>query len=223
MKTWKSRTVGAPGPSPGIAERGFSAPHFESPGSVLPDTRGHSFGEVSVVGQTTQLMPDRPDATLQLKLITDETALGVFKKLLERSSSTADSAPGHHVLAGVNSLPNDLKADVNKTIASVGAVCATLRGNNPPDFWETKYYDTWRSGHRNDGGWLAAHDIDVVDTGDAARNAYWAASESRYIELTITGTWRLLWDVSTNVVYLTPHYEDDGSHSPFFLLTGLSF
>lgn len=170
-------------------------------------------------------LPAVAAALAQRKTLTDHAEKAAYGKVLAASTSVSTTKGTPNVLAGVAGIPQPWQTLVQQVVAKVNTVNTALNapgaGN---DLWQDggAGADLVRTPHDNREGWLANPTTYVAAPGFSAAIAAWgAAIGERYIELTVDSSWRLVWDLNTNTVYLTLHYDNDGTHSPFFRINGL--
>jgi hypothetical protein len=165
--------------------------------------------------------------TVQRKTLTDHKEKAAYRTVLGACTSISTSRGTQNVLPGIAGIPQPWQGKAQAAVVKMNTVNAALNtpgaGNNVwTDGGATA--DLVRTPHDNRDGWLANPTAYVPPAGASAAIAAWGAQfGERYIELTVDSSWRLVWDLNTNSVYLTLHYDNDGSHSPFFLITGLQF
>ena len=161
--------------------------------------------------------------TVQRRTLTDHAEKLAYGNVLKAATSRSTTAGTANVLNGLGGIPGALQQKVRDVVTLILNVNTNLRAGNTTDLYESGEITAkqFRMSHNNDQNWLPAVAA-PGGTGDLAQDAWAVYSTTQYAEITVDSSWRLVWDINNNVVYLTLHYDNDGTHSPFFEIQGLA-
>ncbi len=188
----------------------------------------------TIGNQATQSFLQR--ANVQLASALTSTLPGIInrKKLTDHNekiqynavltaASTKSKTKGTSNTITVNGIPGDTGQKTRAAIAYVKKLNDALRAGIINDLWDDKDAGSWiRTLHKNDENWLPALQNPDGQSGNTVEDAwanYYQEYNSQYAEVTVDSNWRLVYDFVNDNVYMTLHYDNDGTHSPFFHIT----
>jgi len=192
---------------------------------VLEDLQ-RSIGNRATIGYLSSLDAASPPV-VQRKIFTKDSEKLDYAKVLRATKSKSKVKGTPNVLTGVGGIPQPFQTKVQTAVTKMNTINTALNAPGAgTDVWEDggATADLVRTPHDNRDGWLANPTAYVAPAGASAAIAAWGATfDQRYLELTVDSSWRVVWDLNTNTAFLTLHYDHDGTYSPFFLISGLTF